>query len=210
MLCLAALCCPALARAQDAVIVIDAPPARLMVGEAYTFHVRVVNRTDRNVPLAVEFTAPDGNISLQDVGIARAASDGATIARRTDDDADTAICGWGEWHAGETARCAFRLAATGSGIAPVPFAIRARDAATGEILASHVFRYTVHPGRYITNSLHYFDHGLRSRCSHLLGDQGWTQAYADCYAQARDRSDGPVFAVPGLPLGKQAADPVAP
>lgn len=209
MLCIAALCCPALAHAQEAVIAIDTPPDRLMVGEAYTFHVRVVNRSDRTVPLAVEFAAPDGDVSLQDVGIARAAADGATIARRTDGDTDTAICGWGEWRAGETARCAFRLAATGSGVAPVVFAIRARNADSGEILASHVFRYTVRPGLYITDSLHYFDHGLRSQCSHLLGGEGWTQAYADCYGQARDRSDGPVFPVPGLPFGKQAADPVA-
>jgi hypothetical protein len=74
MLCALALltvCLPVRADSASAVLSVDAPPARIMVGESYAFYINVKNVSGLKRPVAIHFTVRDGSIDLDDVGIAK-------------------------------------------------------------------------------------------------------------------------------------------
>lgn len=151
---------PVRADPASAVLSVEAPPARIMVGESYAFYINVKNVSGFKRPIAIHFTVRDGSIDLDDVGIAK--ETGGAIRRipplprkHTNlHTLSTAVCEWGELADSDTARCAFYISASAITLNKIPFVISVRDISTNHLLASHVMRYRVYAGDFPTKYLH--------------------------------------------------------
>jgi hypothetical protein len=194
---LAALAYPVSAYSASAPVLlyIENPPSKVMVKESYAFYVNVKNVSGESLPISVHFSVRDGNIDLDDVGVAK--EDGVEITRiptiprqRTDlDTVITAVCGWGDLQPSGVAQCAFYVSAIGATLDKIPFVVTIRNTKLNTTLASYVLKYRVYPGKFITNYLRYWDNKLREPCLHIGGkDVGWTPEYGNCYSNQKMKS----------------------
>jgi hypothetical protein len=196
---LLACCWPPASNASESIrILVRDPPAGLTVGERYAFHTEVRNDTARPVRLSVEFTVRDGSVELDNVGIAKEIDAEVTIGRRpplprTGTDllsTSTAVCGWGTLAPRARARCGFYVSAVGITLSKIPFGLVARDQASGRILASHILRYRIEAGEYLTHYLGLRSARARERCAEHAPGGEWTPAFAACFDGA-ERGLGP-------------------
>jgi hypothetical protein len=184
---------PALAAPPSALIFIENPPSKIMVGEQYAFYVRVQNISKKSLFPSIQFTIRDNNIDLDDVGIAKDTAVKITIIPPQPPQAtnntttSTAVCEWGELKPDESAKCAFYISALGATIDKIPFVISARDVSTNETLASYIYNYRVLPGEYPTRYDHYRDSQIQKECAEF-SKTSWTPEFGACYSEAQRKA----------------------